>query len=62
VLRVNADGPRRQQNIQSFPGHFRIAISENFLGALVEENNALLLIDRDDRVVGEIENSGERIR
>ena len=48
-----------QQQVDRLAQHLGRRIAENLLGALVEERDTLLVIHRDDRVVGDVEDASQ---
>src|SRR4051794_4369826 len=51
--------PQRQQKLDRLPKHLGRGIAKDLLGALVEEHDLLLIVDRYDRIIGDIKDAGE---
>src|SRR5439155_18506651 len=55
VAIVLLDREWRQQHIEMLPQCLRCSVAEGFLGLLVEDNNAELVVERDDGLTRQIE-------
>jgi hypothetical protein len=62
VPAVNLEMALGQENVQRLSGDFLMSVPEDSFGALVEQDDVLPFINGNNRVIGEIENFGERVR
>jgi hypothetical protein len=55
MLAVNPDEPRRQEDVERLSHHLFRGVAEDFLRALVEQDDVLLAVHRNDGVVSQIQ-------
>ena len=56
---MHVNQTRGQQHIQSLPSYLLRSVAENSFRALIEEDDPMLVVNRDDGVVGKVENPGQ---